>query len=76
MNVVIVGAGVCGLTTALCLHQAGFAPVVCEAVSRMAPLGVGINILPHAVRELTDLGLLADLRALGVEIDELGRVLN
>ena len=71
MNIVIVGAGICGLTAALGLHQAGFRPVVYESVRRMAPLGVGINILPHAARELADLGLLDDLRALGVEIDEL-----
>jgi len=71
MKIVIVGAGICGLTAALSLHRAGFAPVVYEAVATMAPLGVGINVLPHAVRELADLGLLPELRALGVEIDEL-----
>jgi 2-polyprenyl-6-methoxyphenol hydroxylase-like FAD-dependent oxidoreductase len=71
MRIVIVGAGICGLTAALSLHRAGFAPVVYEATSRLAPLGVGINVLPHAVRELADLGLLNALRTLGVEIDEL-----
>jgi 2-polyprenyl-6-methoxyphenol hydroxylase-like FAD-dependent oxidoreductase len=71
MKIVIVGAGICGLAAALSLHKAGFAPVVYEAVANPAPLGVGINVLPHAVRELADLGLLEDLRGLGVEIDEL-----
>ncbi len=71
MDIVIVGAGIVGLTAALGLHQAGFRPVVYEAVTKIAPLGVGINVLPHAVRELTDLGLLDELRTLGVEIDEL-----
>ena len=71
MDIVIIGAGICGLTAALSLHQAGFRPMVYESVARLAPLGVGINVLPHAVRELADLDLLESLRAIGVEIDEL-----
>jgi len=71
MRIVIAGAGICGLTAALSLHGAGFAPVVYEAATRMTPLGVGVNVLPHAVRELAGLGLLDELRRLGVEIDEL-----
>ncbi|MBL8554007.1 MAG: flavin-dependent oxidoreductase [Phenylobacterium sp.] len=71
MKIAIVGAGISGLTTALSLHAAGLPATVFEAVARPAPLGVGINVLPHAMRELTALGLLPDLRAAGVEIDEL-----
>ncbi|CAN7385613.1 flavin-dependent oxidoreductase [Phenylobacterium sp. LjRoot219] len=71
MKVAIVGGGITGLTTALSLHAAGVSCVVFEAVAQPAPLGVGINLLPHAMRELTELGLLPELRAAGVEIDEL-----
>ncbi len=71
MDIVIVGAGIVGLTASLSLHQAGFRPVVYEVVRTLAPLGVGINALPHAVRELAALGLLDEVRAAGVEIDEL-----
>jgi 2-polyprenyl-6-methoxyphenol hydroxylase-like FAD-dependent oxidoreductase len=71
LNIAIIGAGITGLTAALSLHAAGLECVVFEAVAEPAPLGVGINLLPHAMRELTELGLLADLQALGVEIDEL-----
>jgi 2-polyprenyl-6-methoxyphenol hydroxylase-like FAD-dependent oxidoreductase len=68
MRILIVGAGIGGLTTALSLHAAGFQPVVFEAVAKPAPLGVGINVLPHAMRELSALGLLADLQRIGVDM--------
>lgn len=71
MQILIVGAGIAGLTAALSLEAAGFRPTVYEAVTTPEPLGVGINLLPHAMRELTELGLLHDLRRLGVEIEEL-----
>lgn len=74
MKVAIVGAGITGLTTALSLHAAGIECVVFEAVNSPAPLGVGINLLPHATRELAALGLLPELRSLGVAIDELAYV--
>jgi 2-polyprenyl-6-methoxyphenol hydroxylase-like FAD-dependent oxidoreductase len=71
MQVAVIGAGIVGLTTALSLHAAGIRCVVFEAVAQPAPLGVGLNLLPHAMRELTELGLLPELRSAGVEIDEL-----
>jgi 2-polyprenyl-6-methoxyphenol hydroxylase-like FAD-dependent oxidoreductase len=71
MRIVIIGGGIVGLTTALSLARVGLRPTVFEAVANPAPLGVGINLLPHAVRELTELGLLDRLTALGVPIREL-----
>ena len=71
MRVAVIGAGITGLTTALSLHAVGIDCVVFEAVEHPAPLGVGINLLPHAMRELEALDLLADLQRFGVEIDEL-----
>lgn len=71
IEIAIVGGGIVGLTAALSLHAAGFRPTIYEAVSKPAPLGVGINLLPHAVRELTELGLLDELLALGVAIQDL-----
>lgn len=53
----IIGGGIGGLTTALSLHRAGIEVVVCESVSDIQALGVGINVLPHAVRILHALGL-------------------
>ena len=57
MTVLIAGGGVAGLTAALSLHQIGVDCHVFETVSAPQPLGVGINLLPHAVRELSELGL-------------------
>jgi 2-polyprenyl-6-methoxyphenol hydroxylase-like FAD-dependent oxidoreductase len=54
---VIVGGGIAGLTTALELHAAGMPCRVLEAAASFAPLGVGLNILPHASRCLAALGL-------------------
>ena len=57
MTVLIIGGGIGGLTTALSLHQIGVPCRIFESVPKVEPLGVGINTLPHAVRELTELGL-------------------
>jgi 2-polyprenyl-6-methoxyphenol hydroxylase-like FAD-dependent oxidoreductase len=69
--VLIVGGGIGGLTLALSLHQAGIACRVFEAAPAIKPLGVGINLLPHATRELTELGLQEALARVAVETSEL-----
>lgn len=56
-TVAIAGAGIGGLTAAIALHQRGFGVVVLESARELRPLGVGINLLPHAVCELHSLGL-------------------
>jgi 2-polyprenyl-6-methoxyphenol hydroxylase-like FAD-dependent oxidoreductase len=66
LPVLIIGGGIAGLTTALSLHQIGVECRVYEAVDTIEPLGVGINTLPHAVRELSDLGLRQNLAATAV----------
>lgn len=69
-HVAILGAGIGGLTLALSLHQAGIPCKVYEAVQELKPLGVGVNLLPHAVRELSELGLLSALDAVSVRTKE------
>ncbi len=65
-DVVIVGAGIGGLTFALALHAHGMKPQIYEAAPELKALGVGLNLLPHAVRQLSDLGLEEKLVAAGV----------
>ena len=71
MTVLIAGGGIGGLVTALSLHAAGIPCRVFESVDRMAPLGVGINVLPHAVRELTELRLGEAVAAAGIATERL-----
>jgi 2-polyprenyl-6-methoxyphenol hydroxylase-like FAD-dependent oxidoreductase len=65
-RVIVAGGGIGGLSLALSLHQAGIAVRVYEAVGDPAPLGVGINLQPSAVRELTELGLGGPLAETGI----------
>lgn len=69
-DVAIVGAGIGGLTLALELERRGVACQVLEATPSMAAAGVGINLLPHASKELAALGVLADLEAVAVATDQ------
>ena len=67
MRIVIVGAGIGGLAAALSLEAAGFGDIeVFERVPTVRGLGVGINLLPHAMRELGELDLADRITALGV----------
>ncbi|MCB0089369.1 MAG: FAD-dependent monooxygenase, partial [Caldilineaceae bacterium] len=69
--VIIAGAGPGGLVLALALHQRGIPVQMFEAVHELKPLGVGINLLPHSVRVLHDLGLEEGLASLAIQTAEL-----
>ncbi|MFJ8265411.1 flavin-dependent oxidoreductase [Peribacillus asahii] len=68
---IIVGGGIGGLVTALKLHRIGVSVQVFESVETIKALGVGINLLPHAVRVLTELGLEEELEQTGLPTAEL-----
>ncbi|MCW3473509.1 flavin-dependent oxidoreductase [Limobrevibacterium gyesilva] len=71
MTILIAGGGIGGLTLALSLHERGIPCIVFEQADQLRPLGVGINTLPHAIKELADLGLLPALDAVGIRTHEL-----
>ncbi len=66
-DIAIVGGGIGGLALALHLHARGVPCHVFEAVGEVRELGVGITLLPHAMRELAALGLASALEAVGIE---------
>jgi 2-polyprenyl-6-methoxyphenol hydroxylase-like FAD-dependent oxidoreductase len=70
-DVIIIGGGISGLTLALSLHRAGIKARVFESAPSLKRLGVGINLLPHCVRELAQLGLEPALAACAVETREM-----
>jgi 5-methylphenazine-1-carboxylate 1-monooxygenase len=66
-RIAVVGGGIAGLGFALALYQRGLLCDVYESVPEVKELGVGITLLPHAMRELAGLGLQAELEAVGIE---------
>ena len=64
--VAIVGGGIGGLALALHLHRLGQVSDVFEAVPQVREIGVGITLLPHAMRELAALGLAEAVEAAGI----------
>jgi 2-polyprenyl-6-methoxyphenol hydroxylase-like FAD-dependent oxidoreductase len=71
MKAIIVGAGIGGLTTALMLHARGIGATLYEQAETLRELGVGINTLPHAIKELKELGLLDRLDRVAIRTSEL-----
>jgi 2-polyprenyl-6-methoxyphenol hydroxylase-like FAD-dependent oxidoreductase len=71
MKIIVVGGGISGLTMAMSLNQIGVDVRVYEAAREVAPLGVGINLQPNAVRELIELGLGERLAKIGIATEAL-----
>jgi 2-polyprenyl-6-methoxyphenol hydroxylase-like FAD-dependent oxidoreductase len=70
-EIIIVGGGISGLTLALSLHELGVPCRVYEGAPEFQRLGVGLNLHPHGVRELSKLGLEPALARVGVETKEM-----
>ena len=72
----IIGGGIGGAAAALSLHQVGVDVTVFESADEIRPAGVGINLLPHSIRELDVLGLLDLLSAHGRRTRRTARLLR
>ena len=66
-DILIVGGGIGGLTLGLALHAAKIPCRIYESAAEIRPIGVGINLLPHATRELAALGLESALARISIE---------
>jgi 2-polyprenyl-6-methoxyphenol hydroxylase-like FAD-dependent oxidoreductase len=67
MTIAIVGGGIGGLALALGLHARGLECDVYESAPQQREVGVGITLLPHAMRELAALGVQPALEADAIE---------
>jgi 5-methylphenazine-1-carboxylate 1-monooxygenase len=70
LDIAIIGAGPAGLAAALRLHQRGFRPRIYETVTELRPLGVGIDVKVYGTKELEELGILEEFRAMSVDAKE------
>ena len=66
-DILIVGGGIGGLTLGLALHAVNIPCRVFETAPEIRAVGVGINLLPHAAKELAALGLEADLARVAIQ---------
>ncbi|HVL36383.1 MAG TPA: FAD-dependent monooxygenase, partial [Burkholderiales bacterium] len=71
LSAIVVGGGIGGMAAALCLQRRGIACRVFEKVPELKPLGVGINLLPHATRVLHELELADELAATAIQTSRL-----
>ena len=67
MEIAIVGGGICGLALAMNLRERGISATVYERAPEIKDLGVGITVLPHAMREFAALGLADQILNAGIE---------
>lgn len=69
-DIIIIGGGIGGLTLALALHRQGISATIYEAAGEIKPLGVGLNLLPHAMSHLAELGIAEPLVQKGIQTRE------
>ncbi|MEL6765165.1 MAG: NAD(P)-binding protein, partial [Cyanobacteria bacterium J06607_6] len=65
LKIIVVGAGMGGLTTALAMQQAGYTVEVYDRVRELRPAGAGISLWSNGVKVLNRLGLGKEIAAIG-----------
>ncbi|TPN86924.1 FAD-dependent monooxygenase [Aquimarina algicola] len=71
MKIDIIGAGICGLTTALALEKRGFKPNIYEQAKLLKPVGAGIILASNAMQVYKHLGIYDQLKASATPLDSL-----
>ncbi|MBD2461540.1 FAD-dependent urate hydroxylase HpxO [Oscillatoria sp. FACHB-1407] len=71
LKVVIIGAGIGGLTTGIALRQAGYDVEIYDRVSQLRPAGAGISLWSNGVKVLNRLGLGDKIAKIGGQMDRM-----
>ena len=71
MNIDIIGAGICGLTTALALEKKGYKPKIYEQAKELKPVGAGIILAANAMQVYRNLGLEEEIKSKGILLKSL-----
>ncbi|NES97827.1 MAG: FAD-dependent urate hydroxylase HpxO [Desertifilum sp. SIO1I2] len=71
LKVIIVGAGIGGLTAAIALKQAGYVVEVYDRVQELRPVGAGISLWSNGVKILNRLGLGEQIATIGGQMDRM-----
>lgn len=82
LKVVIIGAGIGGLTAGIALQQAGYEVAIFDRVKELRPAGAGISLWSNGVKVLNRLGLGENIAKIGGQMDcmeyrtKIGQLLN
>lgn len=82
LKVVVIGAGIGGLTVGIALRQAGFQVEIYDKVRSLRPAGAGISLWSNGVKVLNRLGMGAHIAQIGGRMDHMqyrtqsGEILN
>jgi FAD-dependent urate hydroxylase len=71
LSVIIIGAGMGGLTTGIALKQAGYCVEIYDRVRTLRPAGAAISLWSNGVKVLNRLGLSRAIAAIGGQMDRM-----
>ena len=71
LKVIVVGAGMGGLTTALAMRQAGYDVEIYDRVKALRPAGAGISLWSNGIKVLNRLGLGNDIARIGGPMEQM-----
>ena len=71
LRVIIIGAGIGGLTAGIALSKAGYEVEIYERVKELRPVGAGISLWSNGVKVLNTLGLSQPMAAIGGQMNQM-----
>ncbi len=71
LKVIVIGAGMGGLTTGIALQQAGYTVEIYDRVNELRPAGAAISLWSNGVKVLNRLGLAKEIASIGGQMDRM-----